>query len=251
MRPAAWSALEQALLTSPPPQRFRASDLDGSPEPVRRYFSTAIADGTPLVAGARLQMRGRIKLGRWLPFRAQQLLAPHLGSVWVARVGGVVTGSDHVVDGQGAMQWRLLGVVPVLRAEGAGVSRSTAGRVAAESGWVPTALAARRPLAARTLGEDRIALDVDVGGETIAVEHVLGNDGRVVSSSVERWGDPEGTGEWRFVPFGIDATAWRTFDGVTIPSAGRAGWYHGTDRWEQGEFIRYEITQYTLVGRPT
>jgi hypothetical protein len=197
-------------------------------------------------------MRGRIKLGPWLPFRAQQLLAPHHGSVWVARVGGVVTGSDHYLHGHGAMQWRVLGVVPLMRAEGADVSRSSAGRVAAESGWVPTALAARRPLAARALGEDRIALDVTVGGETIAVEHVLGHDGRVMSSSVQRWGDPENAGESRLVPFGIDATAWRTFDGVTIPSAGRAGWYHGTDQWERGEFIRYEITHYERAGgQPT
>ena len=33
-----------------------------------------------------------------------------------------------------------------------------------------------------------------------------------------------------------------TFDGVTIPSAGRAGLHFGTDRWDEGMFFRFEIT---------
>jgi len=42
-------------------------------------------------------------------------------------------------------------------------------------------------------------------------------------------------------------TGYSTFDGVTIPSAGRAGWFYGTDRWDEGEFFRAEITDYHLV----
>jgi len=32
-----------------------------------------------------------------------------------------------------------------------------------------------------------------------------------------------------------------------IPSAGRAGWFYGTDRWSEGEFFRYEFTDFHLV----
>jgi hypothetical protein len=35
---------------------------------------------------------------------------------------------------------------------------------------------------------------------------------------------------------------------VTIPSAGRAGWFIGTDRWRDSEFFRYEIADYELIG---
>jgi hypothetical protein len=42
-------------------------------------------------------------------------------------------------------------------------------------------------------------------------------------------------------------TRYSTFDGVTIPSAGRGGWFHGTDRWSEGEFFRYEFTDFHLV----
>jgi hypothetical protein len=55
-------------------------------------------------------MRGAVKLGRWwIPFRARQVSAPQQGLVGIARVGGVVDGFDRYADGQGAMQWTLLG----------------------------------------------------------------------------------------------------------------------------------------------
>jgi len=63
--------------------------------------------------------------------------------VWIARVGGVVEGVDGYADGQGAMQWKLLGLIRLLHAQGPDVSHSAAGRVAAEAVWVPTALLPR------------------------------------------------------------------------------------------------------------
>jgi hypothetical protein len=32
-----------------------------------------------------------------------------------------------------------------------------------------------------------------------------------------------------------------TFDGFTIPRTVTAGWHYGTDRWREGQFIRYTI----------
>jgi hypothetical protein len=29
---------------------------------------------------------------------------------------------------------------------------------------------------------------------------------------------------------------------------GTGGWFHGTDRWSEGEFVRYTILDLTLVG---
>jgi hypothetical protein len=45
-------------------------DLDGLDEPVRRYFSHALGPGAEVGDRVRLAMRGRIKVGVWLPFRA-------------------------------------------------------------------------------------------------------------------------------------------------------------------------------------
>jgi hypothetical protein len=49
--------------------RSLVSDLD---EPVQRFFTHAIRDGAALSGGVRVRMAGRIKVGTWLPFTAEQ-----------------------------------------------------------------------------------------------------------------------------------------------------------------------------------
>lgn len=84
------------------------------------------------------------------------------------------------------------------------------------------------------------------------MRYTLDNKDRVLSVALPRWGDPDNTGGFAHRPFGFEATGHATFDGVTIPSAGRGGWFLGTDRWSEGEIMRYEIIDYHLVtGLPT
>jgi len=49
-------------------------------------------------------------------------------------------------------------------------------------------------------------------------------------------------------PFRFEPTGYSTFDGVMVPSAGSAGWFYGTDRWNEGEFFRSEEIDYHLVA---
>lgn len=242
-----WDELAAAVHAAPVP----TVDVDATaPEPVRRYFAHALGPAPHRAANAAvLEMRGQLKLGRWLPFRARQLLAPRYGTVWRARVGWVVWGSDRFVGASGAMDWRVLGVVPVARAAGDDVSRSSAERAAAESIWVPSAVP---PSAAtwRAIDDAHLEVRFSVGGHDVSITHVIDDRGALRASSLLRWGDPDETGTWRPVPFGVEVTDERTFDGVTIPSSGRVGWHFGTDRWpDDGEFFRFTITRYELLGR--
>jgi len=59
-------------------------------------------------------MRGSIKLKRWLPFRATQVIAPGVGFIWRARVACLISGYDQhgheTVDGitiptRGSVGW--------------------------------------------------------------------------------------------------------------------------------------------------
>ena len=52
--------------------RFTAAALNGLDEPVRRYFRHAITEGARLHRGVRLGMSGRVKVGVWLPFEAEE-----------------------------------------------------------------------------------------------------------------------------------------------------------------------------------
>jgi hypothetical protein len=130
------------LVRDADPGRFSAAELDGVPDPVRRYLSRAIALGTPLARSAYVRMRGRIKVGVWLPFRAREVLSPHHGFLWAARAAGLISGSDRYVDGAGRSEWAFVRRT-LVRADGPNITRSAAGRAGAEAMWLPTALLPR------------------------------------------------------------------------------------------------------------
>ena len=197
---------EARLLDEPAPGVFTNADLTGLPEPVRRHLARTIAVGTPLTCCARLAMRGSIKLGRWLPFRARQALNPHEGFVWAARVAGVIVGSDHYVDGAGGMKWKVAGLVTVAHEAGPDVSRSAAGRGGAEAVWLPTALLPRFGVRWSAHDDTHITAHHHLGDIPIDVHYTLDPEGRITSFVFDRWGDPDSTGRWAWYPFGGEIT---------------------------------------------
>ncbi|MFP3899331.1 MAG: DUF6544 family protein [Acidimicrobiia bacterium] len=238
------AALGERLALPPARGRFHEPDLDGLPAPVRRHLRLAIAPGMPRARAARITMRGRLKLGsRWLPFRAREVLAPLAGFVWTARVAGVLSGSDHYVDGEGGLDWRLFGLMPVMQSSGTDVARSAAARGGAEGIWVPTALLPRFGVGWSAEDDTHLTAGYHVDGVDLDVSYTIDRTGRLTAVTFPRWGDPDETGTWSLRPFGIDVTGYGTFGGLAVPAAGRVGWFHGTDRWDEGEFFRYRITR--------
>lgn len=168
-------------------------------------------------------MCASIKVGRRLPFRARQLLAPTIGTE--ARVAGVISGSDRCVNGVGGMDWTLLHAARLVPVEGDDVA--PAKRAAGESIWVPTALV-DTPDAARAAPDDRhISVELHTDGHRVVVDDEIDAEGRLRSSHFRRGGAPDRTGEWGVHPFGVEMTSCGMFDGVVLPIRGRAGWHSG------------------------
>lgn len=242
------ASLDELWDTAPPGRgAVRSSQISALPEVVRRYLEHAIAPGTQLASAVRLRMHGEIKLKRWFPFRAEQVIRRDRGMIWSATIslhGIPIRGSDRLVDGEGAMGWKLLGMVPVMTASGPDITRSAAGRLQAESVWLPSVLCgdgvswtARDPLHPRAR--------LTVQGDTAELELTIGGTGRLAAVKLPRWGNPGG-GEFRHVDFGGVVEDEDTFTGYTIPVRLRVGWYFGTDRFaEDGEFFRVTVDDAT------
>jgi hypothetical protein len=229
--------------------RFGEAEINDLPEPVQRHLILAIRPGTEITAAVALTMTGALKLSRWLPFRARQVLNPHEGFIWAARVAGLIVGSDRYIDGTGGMDWKLAGLLPIAHEEGPDASKSAAGRGGAEAIWIPTALLPRFG-ATWSAADDGSHISVchTVGVTPIESRYTLDSDGRIKSVVFDRWGDPDKSGSFDWHPFGGEITDYRTFDGLTIPSAGKFGWHFGTDRWPEAEFFRYEVTSLRSLG---
>lgn len=230
---------------SPGKQTVKGSQFADLPDAARRYLAHAIAPDAPLASAVRLRMHGHIKLKRWCPFRAEQVIRWDRGMLWRATVrmyGLPVWGFDRLVDGKGQMQWKLLGLVPLVTAAGPDITRSAAGRVAAESVWLPSVLC-RNEVAWTAPDATHAHASFTVLGERAELALTVNGVGRLESLQLQRWGNPEG-GEFRPVGFGGCVEEEGTFGGYTIPIRLRVGWHFGTERFESGgEFFRVTIDE--------
>ncbi|WP_213457108.1 DUF6544 family protein [Rhizomonospora bruguierae] len=236
------SPMDVRLLDAAPTDVFTDAEVAGVPEPVRRYLRAAITSGTRLAHAARLTMTGRIRLGvGWVPFRAAELLSPHRGFRFGARVGGLITGSEAYADGWGQVHWSLLGL-PIVNAFGPDVARGNAGRAAAEACWVPTALLPRYGVRWTADDDHHLRAAFPIDGLACDVRLTVDDEARVTAVRLARWGDPDGTGTWGWHRFGLDVTGYASFGGLTVPAVGIAGWHPDTDRWDRGAFLQCHLT---------
>ncbi len=249
-----WAHLGGAPARRTEVARFDPSALDGLPTAVRRWLRHALEPGAPLATTALLRMHGEIKVSRWMPFTARQVLAPD-GFIWAAVAGGFpmrISGFDRWSDGTGQMRWKLLGVVPVMTADGPDTDRSAAGRLAGETMLVP----------AGALGENvdwhgddgepddgstgRATATVHAGGFTHRVTVEVDHDGALRSVSLPRWGDPDGEGHREEI-FGVAMDGSLRVGGQVLPTELRASWWFGSDRQADGEFFRATLDSVQLI----
>jgi hypothetical protein len=213
--------------------RFDPSSLRDLDAPVRRYLTHAIAAGAVLPAGIRLTMLGRIDVGRWLSFSAEQDFSGH-AFTWRARAGSGSLKPLHVVDsygaGAGSTEGRLFGRLRFMHAAGADTARAAAGRAAAECIWVPWTLLPGAGVSWRAEAEDLIVARVEVPPERPEVTLRIGEDGSVRGVSLMRWGNARRK-HFGYIPFGGAIRAERRFGDFVLPSEVSVGWWLGTPEY--------------------
>ncbi len=225
---------------------FDPSQVKDLPPAAQRYLLHALAPGAKLSTTARLGMHGSIRLGEdWHEFTAEQVLRWDRGFVWRARTrmkGLPVSGFDRWVDGEGAMRWKMLGIVPVMTGTGPDISRSAAGRFNIEAIWLPAVLLGNE---VRWSEHDAMHPEAIVRAhdEESHLELTVDDTGALRSVKALRWGNPEG-GASHYVDFGGVVEEEGTFAGITVAKKLRIGWFFGSERFERdGEFFRATIDE--------
>jgi len=133
----------------------------------------------------------------------------------------------------------------VLAASGPDITRSAAGRIAAESVWLPSILCGTEVVWSALCSRHAHARFA-IAGETVEPVFEIDDRGNIESIVIQRWGDPDGSG-FGYHSFGGLVERRATFEGFTIPTCLRAGYHAGTERFEKdGEFIRITIDDATF-----
>jgi uncharacterized protein DUF6544 len=191
-------------------------------DPVERFL--AHAGGSP-VESVRLTMSGRIKVGLWLPFVAEQALGRDR-FVWTARVARVLTVTDAYADGAGRTEGRL-GGRRLFGAADEDVTRSAAGRTALEA--VTFAPACLHGVGWRTQDDEHIVATWEIPPERPEVHVRLGAEGAPREVWAQRWR------KGGYARCACTVHAERTFGAFTVPSRISVGWE------DAGPFLHAEI----------
>jgi hypothetical protein len=225
-----------------PLRRFTSDTLAGVDEPVRRYFSHAVSEGAALPNGVRMAMSGRIKVGLWLPFTAEQTVDGR-SFMWRARVGrGALTPLrviDRYADAAGSTEGRLLGRVTLFHAEDVNTARSAATRAAIESVvFAPPSVLPDRGVAWRAESDNDIVARFNLPPEQPEVRLSIDQHGAILTVSAQRWGNA-GEKTFQYIPFGGQIHAERRFGDLLLPSTLSVGWWFDTPRY--APFFHAEI----------
>ncbi|ABV92686.1 conserved hypothetical protein [Dinoroseobacter shibae DFL 12 = DSM 16493] len=234
-----------ALQPADPPC-FSVDMLAGLPEPARRFFTFAIAEGTPLRTVARIEMTGQFGMGdkakpNYLRMQATQVLAAPEGFVWAMSGGSGalrLSGSD---SGKWTRFWLLWGL-PVARFGGNGDHRPSAfGRYVAEAVfWTPAAVLPGPNVTWAHVSQDVARMTMRHAELEQSVELTLAEDGRPLQVSFLRWSDANPEKAYRLQPFGGYLSEFRVFDGFRLPTHVEAGNMFETDAYFP--FFRADVT---------
>ncbi|OOY15691.1 DUF6544 family protein [Thioclava sp. DLFJ4-1] len=233
------------------PPRFSADMVADLPEPARRFFTFAIAEGTPLYTVARLEMQGQFGMGDksapgYMPMRATQVLAAPQGFVW-AMSGG--TGGMRL-SGSDSAKWTrfwIAGLAPVARFGGsADHKRSAFGRYVAEAVfWTPAAVLPGPNVTWEPISTNIARMTMRHNGLEQAVDLTVAEDGRPEQVRFLRWSNANPQKRHRLQPFGGYLSEFREVEGFRLPTHVEAG-----NNFETEAYFPFYIADVTEIRFP-
>jgi len=211
--------------------RYFAEDIARLPLPVKRYFAFALSQGQPLIVAARATSRGAFRLrlhGAWHSFTAIQDFSalPH-AFIWDATIKLapmlMVDVADRYIKGEGAIDARAVGVIPVVDAQGTPeLATGELLRYLAELAMMPTALLPRNGVQWSPVDATSARVTLTDHGTTVSARFFFGTRGEIVRVEADRFRDVDGMPV--LTPWIGDFREYRSVQGMMVPMYSQAAW---------------------------
>jgi hypothetical protein len=111
-------------------------------------------------------------------------------------------GSDQHLDRTAALQWKLLGLIPVVRSSGPDLTRGAAAPAGGDTPWIPTAMLLRYGTVWQSDGDTLVTARFPVADTPVETHYYLDTEGWVRRGVFDRRGDPDPSGHWGRHPCG-------------------------------------------------
>jgi hypothetical protein len=216
--------------------------LESYPKPVQRFLRFHLPGGFPGRIYAQVRLKGIIKLVNWCYFKSTLYVNPFRGFCWQATVKmGLlpVKGHDYFLDNTGAMQWRIFNLIPVMTAANEDISRSAEGRAKMESAFFPDLLIHPK-VKWEVISDNEITAAWKIYQEEQPVHFKIADNGALQEMFMQRWGNPGDSKVFDYHNFGAQIISESLHQEVIIPKNGNAGWWFGSEQFDDGEFFRFE-----------
>lgn len=220
------------------------------PPIVQRYLERAIPATDPVPTHMRVRQVGEMWQkpgGRALRFSAvEEFAVEEVAFSWQARFPILPLVSLRVVDsyagGDGFLAARLFGLLPVMRQQGAEVSRGEAMRYLAELPWVPHAIRSNRQLGWRQVADRSVEVSTSVRDAPAAVRLDFDQSGDILGTFAAARPHPEGkTSVPR--PWVGEFSDYTHIGAVRLPTRGEVRWIlpDGPFTYWRGEITSLEL----------
>lgn len=228
-------------------------DLDGLPDPARRYLMWMGVIGRPRVAAFRARFVGEFRMkpdGRWMPYESWQYnRARPVTRLVRMRIDAArlvpMFGSDTYVDHRGRMAGTVLGLIPVAEGEGPEFDLGELVTYVNDALLLAPTMLLCPAAVWRPIDAQNFAVVVTDGGNRVSARCTIDGDGRLVDFQTDdrryagtdpptraAWSTP--LGRWVVLPDGVGR----------VPSSGSAVWHlpGGDFTYVRGAFDPESVT---------
>lgn len=244
-----------ALLASVPQTEgevLSADTLERLPPATRRWLQRSGAARRVRPRVVRLRQSGEMQLQPDQGFRSvtarQVFRVDEPAFLWTARLamfGLPIVGRDTYVDGHGRMRFEAGGLVPIVDESDEKIDQGAMLRYLGETVWFPAgAVAPEIVWEPGADAEHEARATMHHGAHEVSGDFTFDDEGRFLALRAQRYRG--GGADAVLTPWSVRASAWETFDGVEIPSAGEVVWH-----LDEGDFVfyRWRVDQLELGAR--
>jgi len=219
------------------------------PEAILRFTHRAGADRNQLMRTVRLIQSAEMRLkrgGDWQALTADQVISTGApGFVWLARqtIGPLVKFRviDAYVKGEGRLNVRALGSIPVANSTGPETDLAEAMRYLAELVWAPDAMLGNPALRWAEQPDGSVTVGLDLADATAQVTFFFDPEGDIIE--VRAKDRPAEVGVYR--DWVIKVGQYRDFGVRRVPAWGEVGYIYpdGYEAYWRGEITSYLVQQ--------
>jgi hypothetical protein len=203
-------------------KKFLYEQIQGLPQPVKRYFKYALKDGQPYLSQLRLKHTGQFKTGQgknWVDIKGEQyFIAQPPGFVWIGKTKAF-NARDSYVSNKGNLSVYLLGFLRIINSKGKTVDQAELLRWLGESVWMPTNLLPCEHIQWTSIDQHTAKLTFDWQGQSVFYIVHFNEEGQIIRMETERYMDEARLEKWEG-----RLSDYQVANGMNVPCTIEASW---------------------------